>query len=436
MKQTFFWSLLVLVANLSFAKRIINFETIGAKPHDKSYETALANGNLFNATLNSLQPGDVFFFSNKTFTITGGIKARDLKGVTLHIDGTISFVNDRESWPKNANGGVEECIYLENIEDFTLTSSGKGTIDGNGQEWWGAIEFLKHQEDRPRLFHIVTSKNVLVENMLFKDSPYWTFYAENSDGLLIRYSDVSARWTKKDTHTLIDLQAFNTDGFDVTGKNVYIHDCNIWNQDDCIAVKDGSENMLFERIVCSGLGLVIGSIGSSRVHNITFRDSYLPNTVKGIYLKTRWSDSGPVGEQASITDVFYENITIDNPIQYGIWIGPAQQTGQPCSLLWTKTKNAECHMSGYQIWDNIVLKDITINNPSRSPGVLMGNTTFPMKNIVFDNVVVNNPGDQPWGDAFYYCEGIEGTALGNTYPVPPCFKTGSSKGSKSLRGGK
>ena len=54
-------------------------------------------------------------------------------------------------------------------------------------------------------------------------------------------------------HGLVDLTAFNTDGFDVSGKelnccnhsqtldhlgrNVWIHDVAIWNQDDCIAVK-------------------------------------------------------------------------------------------------------------------------------------------------------------------------------------------------------
>ena len=112
---------------------------------------------------------------------------------------------------------------------------------------------------------------------------------------------------------MVDLQAFNTDGFDVTGKNVHMHDLNIWNDDDCIAVKDGSENMLFERINASGLGLVIGSIGASRVNNITFRNSYMYHTFKGIYMKTRWSDSGPVGESASITNILYENITMFEP---------------------------------------------------------------------------------------------------------------------------
>ena len=34
----------------------------------------------------------------------------------------------------------------------------------------------------------------------------------------------------------IDMTAFNTDGFDVSGNNLWIHDCSIWNQDVAIAV--------------------------------------------------------------------------------------------------------------------------------------------------------------------------------------------------------
>ena len=55
-------------------------------------------------------------------------------------------------------------------------------------------------------------------------------------------------------HDIIDLTAFNTDGFDVSGRNVWIHDCRVWCQDDTIAVKGSSENMLFERITASGIG--------------------------------------------------------------------------------------------------------------------------------------------------------------------------------------
>ena len=47
----------------------------------------------------------------------------------------------------------------------------------------------------------------------------------------------SAKRTDQDHHGIIDMTAFNTDGFDVSGRNVWIHDCNVWDQDDCIAVK-------------------------------------------------------------------------------------------------------------------------------------------------------------------------------------------------------
>ena len=58
----------------------------------------------------------------------------------------------------------------------------------------------------------------------------------------------------------------------------------ISTQDDCIAVKaasPASENMLFERINASGVGMTIGSIGCDVVNNITFRDVYMHRTFKG-----------------------------------------------------------------------------------------------------------------------------------------------------------
>ena len=400
--------------------KVIDYESVGGIPDDDSYLAAHHNGKLLNSTINGLLPDDVLFIPNKTFTLIGGIVARDLFNVTFLIDGTLSFSDDRNTWPKDGNGYVLECIYMENIEDVIFTSSSVGILNGNGRKWWGAVQYLKNQEDRPRLLHINVSKNVLVEHLLLKDSPFWTFYAQQSNGLIVRYTDVDARWTDEDSHTLLDLQAFNTDGFDVSGVDVHIHDCSIWNQDDCISVKGNSANMLFERISCSGLGLVVGSIFNSRVHNITFRDSVMPNTVKGIYLKTRWSDSSPIGDSASISDVLYENITITKAQQFAIWIGPAQQTGE-CSLLWPIADNATCSMSGFQRWTNITLRNIYIYNPVGSPGVLYGNSSFPIEDLLFDNVVVVNPGAQPWGDDYYFCEGVHGYSTGGTHPVPPCF---------------
>lgn len=117
-----------------------------------------------------------------------------------------------------------------------------GTLEGNGHAWWGIpfIGYLERGENRPRLIHMSAPKKVLFENIFLHNSPYWTFLADGIDGLEVRNSHIDARrlphW---DHHDIDDLSAFNTDGFDVSGNDVYIHDCSVWNQDDCFDVKGG-----------------------------------------------------------------------------------------------------------------------------------------------------------------------------------------------------
>ena len=70
----------------------------------------------------------------------------------------------------------------------------------------------------------------IIINSPSSDSPRWTFYAKNVDGLEVRNCEIEARRSDADNHNVVDMTAFNTDGFDVTGRNVWIHDCAIWNQ--------------------------------------------------------------------------------------------------------------------------------------------------------------------------------------------------------------
>jgi hypothetical protein len=60
----------------------------------------------------------------------------------------------------------------------------------------------------------------------------------------------------------------------------------------------------------------------------------------------------------------------------------------------------------------------------------MGNASNPMQEVVFDNVVVTNAGTDPWGSDFYFCDGVQGVALGGTEPMPPCFTTADGAGKK------
>ena len=184
--------------------------------------------------------------------------------------------------------------------------------------------------------------------------------------------------------------------------------------------------VVIEHVNASGVGLTIGSIAST-VSNITFRNAYMRHTHKGIYLKFRG--------HGVVRNVLYENIVMDAPEQFAIWIGPAQQCdgchvmdlcstdGGPCSLCWPTVPGTHCNAPANAQYTNITLRNITINNPKQSAGVLIANASSPMQNVLFENVVVNNPASSPFGDDQYYCgSGANGVATGATSPVPPCFK--------------
>ena len=86
----------------------------------------------------------------------------------------------------------------------------------------------------------------------------------------------------------------NTDGIDPNGEDFHVHDCEINNDDDSIAVKPShgsdplfpcSRNMLFENLTLTGFGASIGSVPPHAdvncVRNITFRNVSMPGTGSG-----------------------------------------------------------------------------------------------------------------------------------------------------------
>ena len=110
------------------------------------------------------------------------------------------------------------------------------------------------------------------------------------------------------------------------------------------------------------------------------------------------------------------------PTQYAIWIVPQQAIYDGCcDLLWPEDPFAPCPVPPYTVFSNITLRNVTIDSPRHSPGVILGNETAPMKNILFDHVVATNAGVRPFNGS-YACDGVSnGIATGGTSPKPPCF---------------
>ena len=446
-------AIIALIAPLCHSKTY-NFETEGGIPNDSDCDiytnlnaTCNHNTNVFNTIILNLQSNDVFYLPNKTFWFNGGIgnayvperRYTGLQDITFLIDGTFSLQDNRDWYtPEPDRDHVANFFGFWNLDNVTFTSNGKGTIQGNGAKWWGYIRYLINEGDRPKLLDIGDSKNLLVEHIVFLDPPEWTTWFNGVENLEIRYSAIDVRRNDRDEHGLWNLGSLNTDGFDVKGKNIYIHDVDIWNDDDCICVKDShgadkipcSQDMVFENIRASGLGLALGSIRAREDHtcirNITFRNAYMHNTVKGIYLKTRSGYDGP-GDYASgiVEDVLFENVTMFEPKQWPIWIGPNQAAyADACALEWPYCPVGvlcRCPVPAEISVKNITLKDIKIIRPDGSPGLVMANSTNPFERITFDNVIVEEPGLEPWGEDFYKCENTEGYVRRGTWPVPKCF---------------
>jgi polygalacturonase len=105
----------------------------------------------------------------------------------------------------------------------------------------------------------------------------------------------------------------------------------ITNYDDAVAVKPSkrtrtiatcSENILVEDCyVVNGVGMTIGSVPANPDHNcvrnVTFRNIYFDYPIKGVYVKTN-----PGHGSGEITNVVYENIIMNMPMWWAIYIGP------------------------------------------------------------------------------------------------------------------
>lgn len=175
-------------------------------PNDSSLPVAWKNAALLNSTLAALKPGDeLVFAANTTYHLVGGIKAQNLRNNIIHFDGTLIFTDNIDTWPRHADGQVLECLHFKTIHNVTFTSSSVGLLDGKGEAWWGYIGYLEYQENRPRLFVVESSTQILLENLYFKSSPYWTVWIFDVDGLEIRFSEISNRRNDYDGHDLWNL---------------------------------------------------------------------------------------------------------------------------------------------------------------------------------------------------------------------------------------
>ncbi|XP_050305047.1 polygalacturonase-like [Anthonomus grandis grandis] len=233
--------------------------------------------------------------ANKTLTL-------DLKtGATLTFEGTITFTHSNWKGPLVEVSGSK----------VTVKGASGSVLDGLGAKYWDGQG--DNGVTKPKFFKIKTTGGSLFDNIKLLNCPVQCVSINDASNTVLN------KWT-------IDVSAGdsaggkNTDGFDVSGStSITVQNSQIHNQDDCVAVNQGS-HMIFKNLTCTGghgLSLSVGQSSSSgsanTVNNVTFTDSTVLNSRNGIHVKTH-SDAGT----GSINLVTYKNIQLSGITTYGV----------------------------------------------------------------------------------------------------------------------
>ena len=221
----------------------------------------------------------------------------------------------------------ETCKYFsalinaDGLDGFTIT--GKGTIDGNGLQYWQEF-WLRRQwnpqctnkdAQRPRLTYVSNSKNVTIQDVHLINSPFWTNHVYKSDHVRYLYCYIYAP-TEKVFAPDPKRGAPSSDAIDIdVCTDVLVHGCFMHVNDDAVVLKGGKgtwadkeeNNGDCERILIQKCyyGRVHGclTLGSESLHdrNIILRNCYSENADRVLWLKMRPD-----------TPQHYEYVTVEN----------------------------------------------------------------------------------------------------------------------------
>ncbi|KAL5101478.1 hypothetical protein RYX36_005805 [Vicia faba] len=199
-------------------------------------------------------------------------------------------------------------IHGDGLQDVVITGE-NGTIDGQGDEWWNMWRNKTLQFTRPGLVEFVNSKDIIITNVTFKDSPFWNIHPVYCSNVVVRFVTI-----------LAPHDSPNTDGVDPdSSSNVCIEDSYVSSGDDIVAVKSGwdeygisygrpSSNITIRRVNGSSAfaGIAVGSEASGGVENVLAEHINLYNMGIGIHIKTN------IGRGGYIRNITLSNIYIEN----------------------------------------------------------------------------------------------------------------------------
>jgi hypothetical protein len=246
---------------------------------------------------------------------------------------------------------VAGILFSVNVENVSIT--GHGTIDGNGRSYayHDVVKELPEEikkytrqgldyhdpslgiQDGPvtpfegkrpqQMLMFSQPKNLHVENITLKDSPFWAFHIADGEGIVITGIKIRN-----------NMEMANADGINITSSsNVVISNCDIRGGDDALAfsgysvhhghpgfrdIRHPSRNVAVSNCLLQtrSSGIRIGGVDQNDLKNYSFNNIIIRDSNRGIGLF--------VNQDGSLENISFSNITIETRLHTGDWWGNAE----------------------------------------------------------------------------------------------------------------
>ena len=297
-------------------------------------------------------------------------------------------------------------INADGLDGFTIC--GKGTIDGNGQDYWEEFwirrkwnpQCTNKDAQRPRLTYISNSRNVTIQDVRLINSPFWTNHIYRCDH--VRYLDLYIYSSTQ------GIKGPSTDAIDIdVCHDVVVRGCYMNVNDDAVVLKGGKgtfadkapENGPCYNILVEDCryGTVHGcmTLGSESLHdwNVIMRRCYAEDTNNVLWLKMR-PDTPQHYEYIRVEDFTgnCRSFLLVRP-----WTQFYQKEDRPdmpvsqCNDILFSNIHMNCgtffNVNGsdkYQL-RNFTFTDIDVQDKAKTPAF----TENPVENLTLKNVVIN-----------------------------------------------
>ncbi|KIJ60279.1 glycoside hydrolase family 28 protein [Hydnomerulius pinastri MD-312] len=272
---------------------VLNYGGVADNSTDIAPAIMSAYTNCVAGSTTSNPADTVLLVPSGTYALQTAVTLTNVADFTIEIDGALNLV---------FNASLTGTLF--SFDDCNnIVWQGSGTIYGHGDLWRPGGN-LGTYPSRPRLVRFQNCNNVDMSGVTLNNSPMFHV-------TIIGNNNVAHNMQ------IVADHIGETDGFDMSGNNNYVHDVSVENGDECVTVKTPTDGFVAENIQCFySAGCNIGSFGNNvtgvTVQNIYYKNITQHNGDGGIVLKSYPTASGLV-KNATYIDFTFTNIAY--PIQ-------------------------------------------------------------------------------------------------------------------------